>query len=109
MQTQDKPSADAQALVTSVTDEAPQQERWSLIVPWWKSFLAILPVFLITRVIFLLLTYFGVILFTLPNYSHQSLSLTTLIQAWYRWDANWYAGIAARGYTSTEAAAFFPL
>ena len=93
-----------------VPDEIKIEPEWrQMVEPWWKSFLATLPVFLITRVIFLLLTYFGVVLFTLPNYSHRSLSLTTLLQAWYRWDASWYASIAARGYKSTEAAAFFPL
>jgi len=96
-------------------DNAPPGEikiepEWrQMVEPWWKAFLAILPIFLITRVIFLLLTYFGAILFTVPNYSHQALSLGTLVRSWYHWDATWYAAIASKGYATPEYAAFFPL
>lgn len=92
-----------------VTDEITTGPGWRMVKPWWKAFLAILPIFLITRAIFLVLTYFGVVLFTVPNYSHQALSLDTLVQSWYRWDTTWYAAIASRGYVNPAYAAFFPL
>lgn len=73
-------------------------------------------VFLGTRLLFLLLTYFGVILFhnalhdpTHPSFLHQ------LLPAWdRRWDTAWYEDIAQRGYAwrkaaGTSPAAFFPL
>jgi len=79
------------------------------IKQWYNAFLAILPIFLITRALFVVLTYFGVVLFTLPNYSRQSLSFTTLVNAWSRWDVNWYNNIAIKGYFTPASAAFFPL
>ncbi len=94
----------------NVPGEIKTEPEWrQMVESSWKAFLAILPIFLITRVIFLLLTYFGVILFTVPNYSHQALSLGTLVKNWYRWDADWYAAIASKGYLNPAYAAFFPL
>jgi len=93
-----------------VPGEIKKEPGWrQMVEPWRKAFLAILPIFLITRAIFLFLTYFGVILFTVPNYSHQALSLGTLVKSWYRWDADWYAAIASQGYVNPAFAAFFPL
>lgn len=76
-------------------------------------------VFLLSRALFVLLTYFGVILFgsTLhgphPSFIHQ------LIPAWgnsinHGWDTQWYTDIAQRGYdwrkpAGTSPTAFFPL
>lgn len=86
------------------------QQKWRVTLePWWKAALAILPTFLITRFLFLLLTYFGVVLFTLPNYSNEALPGETLLYSWYRWDAVRFGTIAANGYVSLEYAAFFPL
>jgi Gpi18-like mannosyltransferase len=79
------------------------------IEPWWEAFLTVLPTFLYTRLLILLLTYFGVVLFTVPNYSPQALSAHTLLFSWYRWDVIRYATIAAEGYKSLDYAAFFPL
>ncbi|HET8851093.1 MAG TPA: mannosyltransferase family protein [Ktedonobacteraceae bacterium] len=86
-----------------------QLKKQVAIEPWYKAFLATLPIFLITRAIFLVLTYFGVILFTLPNYSRQPLSFTVLVNRWSHWDVNWYNTIAIKGYVNPESAAFFPL
>jgi len=93
-----------------VPGEIKTEPGWrQMVEPWRRAFLANLPIFLITRAIFLLLTYFGVILFTVPNYSQQPLSLGTLVKSWYRWDADWYAAIASQGYVKPASAAFFPL
>ena len=84
-------------------------KKLAAIEPWYKAFLVTLPIFLITRATFLVLTYFGVILFTLPNYSRQPLSFTVLVNRWSHWDVNWYNNIAIKGYVYPESAAFFPL
>ncbi len=74
-----------------------------------------LAVFGLTRLLFLLLTYFGVVLFANPIFqgAHPSL-IHGLLPAWDRWDTKWYEQIAQRGYTwrnpaGTSPAAFFPL
>ena len=85
------------------------QRPWrKLIDPWWEATRSILPIFLATRFLFLILTYCGVVLFTLPNYSNDALPGVALFYSWYRWDAIRYATIAANGYISLEYAAFFP-
>lgn len=84
--------------------------KWRVsIEPWRKATLAILPTFLYTRILFVVLTYLGVVLFTVPNYSLQTLSTHTLLYSWNHWDAARLAEIASQGYTSLEYAAFFPL
>lgn len=93
-----------------VATSGSQAEAWrALVRPWWLATLAVLPVFLITRLIFLLLTYFGGVLFSLPNYSTSHLSIMDVIYTWYRWDAIRFVSIATQGYTSLQYAAFFPL
>ena len=107
MQTEE--SAQVTAEKQSTTPET-QAEAWRLLLrPWWEATLAVLPIFLITRLIFLLLTYFGGVLFFLPNYSTSHLSLQNVIYTWYHWDAIRFVTIATKGYISPEYAAFFPL
>lgn len=82
-------------------------------------------VFLLSRVLFLLLTYFGVILFqseflhtahpfqVAQRLAHPSFT-HALLPAWNQWDTRWYIDIANRGYAwkkaaGTSPAAFFPL
>ncbi|MBO0781483.1 MAG: hypothetical protein J2P37_21900 [Ktedonobacteraceae bacterium] len=81
------------------------------IGPWWQATLAALPTFIITRLIFTLLTYFGGILFSVPNYSTEPLAFSDILYKWYRWDAIQFLDIADpnQGYTDLEHAAFFPL
>lgn len=71
--------------------------------------LAILPVFLLTRLVFVLLTYFGSVLFTVSNYSSQALPLNTVLRDWYRWDVIRFQQIATQGYATFDNTAFFPL
>src|SRR5579863_6512819 len=86
------------------------QPRWrTALDPWWKATLAILPVFITTRLLFVLLTYFGVVLFTVQNYSPQVLPPNTLLFSWYRWDVARFATIATDGYKKFDNTAFFPL
>jgi hypothetical protein len=84
-----------------------------------------LRVFLLTRALFLLLTYFGVILFgngllhsahpfqIAMRMAHPS-ATHALLPAWNQWDTKWYIDIANRGYgwkkaAGTSPTAFFPL
>lgn len=76
---------------------------------WRRATLAILPIFLITRFVFLLLSYFGGVLFFVPNYWPGHRSFHDVLYAWYRWDAVRFATIATHGYVSLDYAAFFPL
>ena len=84
-------------------------ERRSWFAPWWQATLAVFPLFIVTRLVFVLLTYFGVILFSVPNYSMHALDFQTLLHAWARWDALRFTTIATRGYLNLSYAAFFPL
>ncbi len=79
------------------------------LTPWWHATRAILPTFLLTRLLFLVLSYFGGVLFFVANYSPYPLALRDVFDTWYRWDAIRYATIATQGYPTLEYAAFFPL
>ncbi|MBV9278977.1 MAG: hypothetical protein JOZ41_02755 [Chloroflexi bacterium] len=74
-----------------------------------------LGVFVLTRLLFLLLTYFGVILYSARFQSPHPSLLHQLLPAWNRWDTAWYIDIARRGYAwtvpgaQTSPTAFFPL
>ncbi len=56
-----------------------------------------------------MLTYFGVVLFTVPNYSIHALSPIDSLYSWSHWDVHRYATIASQGYVTPEYSAFFPL
>jgi Gpi18-like mannosyltransferase len=86
------------------------EQSWkTLLLPWWRATRAILPIFLITRLIFLLLTYFAGVLFFVPNYFGGSRTFHEILYTWYQWDAIRYIAIASNGYLSTDYSAFFPL
>lgn len=103
----EKPSHETRV---AVVGEEPIQPRWhSIIKPWLNATLAVLPIFLITRIIFILLTYFGVVLFTVPNYSIHTLLPIYFLDSWSRWDVHRYSIIAAHGYVAPAYSAFFPL
>ena len=108
MQTQESAieKKDALAEETSLSTS----EIWrAFLAPWWRATLAILPVFIITRIVFLLLTYFGGVLFSLSNYSYIVIPFHQILYNWNRWDALRFTTIAARGYPALDYAAFFPL
>jgi hypothetical protein len=77
-------------------------------------------VWLGTRLLFVLLTYFGVIFFRSALHTEHPSFLHALLPAWHTtlshggWDTQWYINIAARGYdwvgpNGTRPVAFFPL
>jgi hypothetical protein len=72
-------------------------------------------IWLLTRAFFLLLTYFGVIMYSQVFAGTHPSMLHHLIPSWNRWDTSWYIQIARRGYAwtrpgvATSPTAFFPL
>jgi hypothetical protein len=65
--------------------------------------------FLLTRAMLLLVTYFGSILLTQPKFSRAQTDVATLLASWNRWDAANYVRIAHYGYQTRFDVAFFPL
>jgi Gpi18-like mannosyltransferase len=65
--------------------------------------------FLITRLLLVLVTYFGYILLTADKYSSTSVSPGTFLSFWNQWDATRYVSIAQYGYKTPFDFAFFPL
>lgn len=87
-----------------------RESRWrAALVPWWQATLAILPVFVITRIVFIVLTYFGTVLFTVKNYSYTVVPLSDVLRGWYHWDVISFQNIAVHGYATFDSTAFFPL
>lgn len=91
------------------TPPAKQIEESELRRPWLYALKMVLPVFLVTRLLTVMLTYFGVLLFTLKNYDTRPLPLSTFVYSWLRWDARRFDTIALHGYLHLDSAAFFPL
>src|SRR5579859_5667046 len=72
-------------------------------------------IWLLSRIVFLFLTYFGVILYSQVFTQPHPSMLHQLLPSWNRWDTRWYIEIAQRGYAwqrpgvATSPTAFFPL
>ena len=69
----------------------------------------ILWLFLITRLLLVLVTYFGYILLTTEKYSSILITPGTFLSFWNHWDATRYVSIAQYGYKTPFDFAFFPL
>lgn len=98
--------------LTKSTSEPPADERqeWrTLLTSWWQACRAVLPTFLLTRLLLLVLTYFGGVLFNVPNNSSFALTARTVLYSWYHWDAPRYLTIASQGYIDQSYTGFFPL
>src|SRR5258708_8825303 len=57
---------------------------------------------------FLILTYVSA-LFSIANFSPNTLPISTLWHAWDRWDSGHFTAIASNGYDGAWSTAFFPL
>lgn len=77
-------------------------------IPWRECFKQIWPIYLVTHLAFVLLTYFAP-LFLLRNFSQKGLNISTLWLSWYRWDSGHFTNIATSGYQGLWQTAFFPL
>jgi Gpi18-like mannosyltransferase len=106
MPTQELTTVTTPKAVAEVPALSPWRAMWRT---WASATRAVLPIFLVTRIVFVLLTYLGGVLFFVPNYWLGSLSLHDVLDTWYRWDSVQYANIAMHGYTTLADAAFFPL
>ncbi len=96
--------------VVTLEDAKPKTQSWRDIVqPWWKAMLAILPVFLLTRFIFVFLGYIGGVLFTAADFAATSVSYHDLLANWNRGDVTNYLTLATSGYTQPEQTLLFPL
>ncbi len=69
----------------------------------------ILWLFLVTRLLLVLVTYFGYILLTADKYSGAPVAPATFLSFWDHWDAERYLSIAQYGYKTSFDFAFFPL
>lgn len=99
-----------EATALSPTAPLAQPRQW----PTWLGRLSpalrqTLFLFGVTRLLFVLITYFGYILFTAGTYSPYSVGVIRLLSSWARWDALRYLEIARHGYYDPIQAAFFPL
>ncbi|HEY7416849.1 MAG TPA: mannosyltransferase family protein [Ktedonobacteraceae bacterium] len=65
--------------------------------------------FVASRFLLVMVTYFGYILLTAPKYTSTPVDLTGLLSSWNHWDAANYVRIAQHGYQSIYDTAFFPL
>lgn len=92
---------------TNVEDRSQEQNKPSKTrSARWE----IVGLFLVTRVMLVLVTYFGYILLTQPKYSSAPVHISVLLGSWYHWDAIRYLNIAQMGYhTLPFDLAFFPL
>ncbi|GAC1649563.1 MAG: hypothetical protein NVS4B12_18710 [Ktedonobacteraceae bacterium] len=96
--------------VTMPEDVKPDVQSWrDILQPWRKATVSVLPTFLLTRCIFLLLAYFGGVLFTVSDFSSIPVSYHDLLANWNRGDVTSYLAIATDGYTKPDSTVFFPL
>lgn len=65
--------------------------------------------FLATRLILVMVTYFAYVLLTTPRYSNIPVDTVALFASWSHWDAANYVRIAQFGYQTPFDVAFFPL
>src|SRR5581483_525673 len=88
-----------------IQEEKLPRKNWQ---KWFLAFKQIWPIYLATHLAFLTLTYLAS-LFSVENFSEKSLSLSTLLDSWNRWDTSHFTTIATKGYDIGLRAAFFPL
>ncbi len=87
--------------------EKPAGEAARKPAPVWD----IVWLFVATRLLLVMVTYIGFILFPVPAhfYPNTPVHVTGLLTSWNHWDAANYTYIAKFGYTRVELTAFFPL
>lgn len=79
-------------------------------LPWRAIAVQAAALWLVTRIAYVVLTYFAVILTShTPVTGAAVVPPHALIDAWKRWDTIWYINIAQLGYWKLQAVAFFPL
>lgn len=77
---------------------------------WRAIILQAAGLWLVTRVAFVILTYFAVLLAARnPSTGYLPIGPHEMLDDWKRWDTVWYANIANLGYWKPQASVFFPL
>ena len=100
---------------TALPQEAPPSADTATIqqpaIAWRGVVVQAAALWLVTRIAFVVLTYFAVMLTTRsPATGSVAVPPHALIDAWKHWDTrDWYIPIAQRGYWTLQAVAFFPL
>ncbi len=97
------------AVITPEYTEPDTQSWRDIVQPWWKAMLSILPIFLLTRFLFVFLTYIGGVLFTAADFAATSVSYHDLLTNWNRGDVTSYLTLAAKSYTQPAQTLLFPL
>ena len=88
------------------------KHEYTGIYQWRTAFREATWVFGLSRLMILLITYFGIVMFPAAGQNSPvncSASLDPCLQVWYHWDAVAYVNIAHHGYTYIPDTAFFPL
>ena len=99
-----------ESAVVTPEDAPLNTQSWRDIVqPWWKAMLSILPIFLLTRFLFVFLGYIGGVLFTAADFAATSVSYHDLLANWNRGDVTNYLTLATSGYTQSAQTLLFPL
>ncbi len=92
------------SLIPSVSQRALRGEWYA----WYRALQCIWPYYLATHIAYVLLTYLAS-LFTIRNFTPQTLGLRSMLNAWNRWDSGQFTTIATHGYQGAWQTAFFPL
>src|SRR5260370_7141233 len=69
----------------------------------------IILLFVATRLLLVMVTYFGYILLVVPKDSTIPVNMISLLTSWNHWDATNYVRVAQFGYQKVYDLAFFPL
>jgi len=75
---------------------------------WYAAFKKVLPTYILVHLVFFIITCLAV-LFSIKDFSSQTLNITTLWQSWLRWDTYNFLAVAIKGYNPSWLTAFFPL
>lgn len=76
--------------------------------PWVEALKSVFPIYIISHLMFFMITCLSV-LFSIKDFSSQSLNISTLWSAWLRWDTYNYIAVAVHGYNVSWLTAFYPL
>jgi Gpi18-like mannosyltransferase len=91
---------------SSVRDTlTPAKASW---IKWYSALKNTLPVYIFIHLVFFVITCLSV-LFSIKDFSTQSVSISFLWKSWLHWDTINFLAIAMNGYTVPWLTSFFPL
>jgi Gpi18-like mannosyltransferase len=90
------------------SDDSKNIQRSEVGKKWWIACWEILPIYVAVHIAGLVTTGLSV-LFIHKDFDWSSSPLSTLWQAWNRWDTGHFISIATQGYANVIKTAFFPL